>query len=252
MEGRGGGGGGGEGGRRSADNRRAAINRYRRRPLLIFCPEKWGGGGGGRFTVIAGRSRIGAKTRAREELGPSRGERRGKKKRVSTSFVHTNAINGVIFDFAGVSKSRPRNLFPFQNVPPPPPPFSSSFSSRPSKDSDPESQEQEEGRKGRRRGRRFSLVEIRSFFDRWGRGVGEAQRNRRTWIDDGDAAAVRERSGQAIEGGEAGGERLATLHSAGAERYPSRRNVEIITRTTDHAKYKYNCKLEIITRSTEI
>lgn len=124
MEGRGGG-GGGEGGRRSADNRRAAINRYRRRPLLIFCPEKWGGGGGGRFTVIAGRSRIGAKTRAREELGPSRGERRGKKKRVSTSFVHTNAINGVIFDFAGVSKSRPRNLFSFQNVPPPP--SSSSF-----------------------------------------------------------------------------------------------------------------------------
>lgn len=88
--------------------------------------------------------------------------------------------------------------------------------------------------------------------DRWGRGVGEAQRNRRTWIDDGDAAAVRERNGQAIEGGEAGGERLATLHSAGAERSPSRRNVEIITRSTDHAKYKYNCKLEIITRSTEI
>lgn len=246
MEGRGGGGGGGEGGRRSADNRRAAINRYRRRPLLIFCPEKWGGGGGGRFTVIAGRSRIGAKTRAREELGPSRGERRGKKKRVSTSFVHTNAINGVIFDFAGVSKSRPRNLFPFQNVPPPPPPFSSSFSSRPSKDSDPESRTG--GGEERKKERKTVFARGNSFLTI----VGEAQRNRRTWIDDGDAAAVRERSGQAIEGGEAGGERLATLHSAAAERYPSRRNVEIITRTTDHAKYKYNCKLEIITRSTEI
>lgn len=211
--------------------------------------------GRGRGRPVHGYRGTVANRRENTRSGRTRSESRRKerkKKRVSTSFVHTNAINGVIFDFAGVSKSRPRNLFPFQNVPPPPPPFSSSFSSRPSKDSDPESQEQEEGRKGRRRGRRFSLVEIRSFFDRWGRGVGEAQRNRRTWIDDGDAAAVRERSGQAIEGGEAGGERLATLHSAGAERYPSRRNVEIITRTTDHAKYKYNCKLEIITRSTEI
>lgn len=251
MEGRGGG-GGGEGGRRSADNRRAAINRYRRRPLLIFCPEKWGGGGGGRFTVIAGRSRIGAKTRAREELGPSRGERRGKKKRVSTSFVHTNAINGVIFDFAGVSKSRPRNLFPFQNVPPPPSSSSFLFFFFASK------QRFRSGISNRRRGGKEEGEEdgFRSWKfvldDRWGRGVGEAQRNRRTWIDDGDAAAVRERSGQAIEGGEAGGERFATLHSAGAERSPSRRNVEIITRSTDHAKYKYNCKLEIITRSTEI
>lgn len=173
MEGRGGG-GGGEGGRRSADNRRAAINRYRRRPLLIFCPEKWGGGGGGRFTVIAGRSRIGAKTRAREELGPSRGERRGKKKRVSTSFVHTNAINGVIFDFAGVSKSRPRNLFPFQNVPPPPPPFSSSFSSRPSKDFDPESRTG--GGEERKKERKTVFARGNSFLTIVGEGELEKHR----------------------------------------------------------------------------
>lgn len=61
-----------------------------------------------------------------------------------------------------MSKSRPRNLFPFQNVPPPPPPFSSSFSSRPSKDSDPESRTG--GGEERKKERKTVFARGNSFF----------------------------------------------------------------------------------------
>lgn len=123
--------------------------------------------GRGRGRPVHGYRGTVANRRENTRSGRTRSESRRKerkKKRVSTSFVHTNAINGVIFDFAGVSKSRPRNLFPFQNVPPPPPPFSSSFSSRPSKDSDPESRTG--GGEERKKERKTVFARGNSFFDR--------------------------------------------------------------------------------------